>query len=107
METRPDYRGRRACPVIRTQDLLAKKWSSLIIRELMTGTRRFGELYRSLGHLSTKTLTERLRELEAHGVVERRVYPSVPSHVEYTLTPKGRALWPILEAMRAWADTWT
>lgn len=86
---------------------MGKKWTSLIIRDLKGGTRRFGALRKSLGHISTKTLTERLRELEAHGVVTRCVSPTVPVTVEYSLTDKGLALWPVIEAMRAWAETWT
>lgn len=101
------YKGRKACPVNRTQDLLGKKWTTLIIRDLMEGAKRFGELRGGLGHISTKTLTERLRELEAHGVIERKVYPVVPSRVEYTLSSKGRALWPVIESMRVWGETWT
>lgn len=106
-ETDQRYRGRQACPVNRAQDVLGKKWTSLIIRDLKGGTRRFGALRKGLGHISTKTLTERLRELEAHGVVTRRVSPTVPVTVEYSLTDKGLALWPVIEVMRAWAETWT
>lgn len=106
-ETEQRYKGRQACPVNRAQDVLGKKWTSLIIRDLKEGTRRFGALRKGLGHISTKTLTERLRELEAHGVVTRSVSPTVPVTVEYTLTDKGLALWPVIEAMQVWAEVWT
>lgn len=107
VETEQRHRGRQACPVNRAQDVLGKKWTSLIIRDLKEGTRRFGALRKGLGPISTKTLTERLRDLEAHGVVTRTVSPTVPVTVEYALTDKGRALWPVIEAMRAWAEVWT
>lgn len=101
------HKGRKACPVNRAQDIIGKKWTTLIIRDLKSGTKRFGELRKGLGHVSTKTLTERLRELESQGLVTRQVYPTVPVTVEYSLTDKGLALWPVIEAMREWAEDWT
>lgn len=95
------------CTIERTLDVIGGKWATLILRELFGGTRRFGELRGRLTGVSPKTLTDRLRELEAHGVVSRAVYAEVPPRVEYTLTEKGRALWPILEAMGAWGERWT
>jgi DNA-binding HxlR family transcriptional regulator len=73
---------------------------------LATGTKRFNELERSLHGISPKTLSERLRELERHGVVERRTYPEVPVRVEYSLTDKGRALIPVIDCMRAYGERW-
>ena len=100
------YKNKGACPVFRAQDVIGKKWTTLIIRDLKGNTLRFGELRQGLGPISTKTLTERLRELEAHGVVERRAQATVPVTVEYKLTAKGEALWPVIEAMKTWAEVW-
>lgn len=94
------------CPVERTLRVIGGKWTLLVLRDLFTGTKRFGELRRSLGHVSPKTLSERLRELEAQGIVTRTVYPEVPPRVEYSLTDKGRSLGDIIEAMRAWGERW-
>lgn len=95
------------CTIERTLDVIGGKWATLILRELLGGTKRFGEMRARLTGVSPKTLTDRLRELEAHGVVARTVYAEVPPRVEYTLTEKGRALRPILEAMGAWGERWT
>lgn len=97
---------RKECAVERTLDLIGNRWTSLIVRELLTGTKRFSELKKSLEHISPKTLTERLKDLEEHGLLTRTVYPEVPPRVEYTLTEKGRALGPIFEAMREWGSRW-
>ena len=95
------------CTIERTLDVIGSKWATLILRELLGGTKRFGEMRARLTGVSPKTLTDRLRELESHGVLERTVYAEVPPRVEYTLTEKGRALRPILEAMGAWGERWT
>ena len=94
------------CPVERTLQVIGSKWTLLILRDLFTGTKRFGELRRSLGPVSPKTLSQRLRELERQGLVTRTVYPEVPPRVEYSLTEKGRSLGDIIEAMRAWGERW-
>jgi len=94
------------CPVERTLRVIGGRWTLLILRDLFTGTKRFGELRRSLGPVSPKTLAERLRELEREGIVTRTVYPEVPPRVEYRLTEKGLSLQPIVEAMRAWGERW-
>ena len=78
----------------------------LIVRDLAQGRSRFCELERSLAGISPRTLSLRLRELEAEGVVERRTYPEVPPRVEYALTDKGRALLPIIESMRDYGRAW-
>ena len=93
-----------ACPVETTAQLIGSKWRLLIMRDLLDGTKRFGELKRSLGSISQKVLTSNLREMEERGLVERRVYPEVPPRVEYTLTDLGRSLKPILDAMREWGE---
>ena len=88
-----------ACPVETTLTLISSKWKILILRDLMPGTKRFGELKKSIGGVSQKVLTAQLREMETDGLVRRTVYPEVPPRVEYTLTALGRSLKPILDAM--------
>lgn len=92
------------CPVEITLCLISDKWKILILRDLMDGTRRFGELKKSIGSISQKVLTTNLRSMEADGLVTRTVYAEVPPRVEYTLTDKGRSLHPVLDAMRAWGE---
>jgi DNA-binding HxlR family transcriptional regulator len=95
-----------SCPVCRTADLVCGKWTLLLVRELAAGTSRFCELERSLSGISPRTLSLRLRALEEEGIVERHTFPEVPPRVEYALTPKGHALLPIIEDMRAWGLQW-
>lgn len=95
-----------ACPVETTLMLIGSKWKVLILRDLMPGTKRFGELRRSIGSVSQKVLTAQLRDMEACGLVDRRVYAEVPPRVEYSLTELGRSLRPILDAMRAWGEAY-
>ena len=82
--------------------LISDRWKVLIIRDLLDGTKRFGELKKSIGSISQKVLTSNLREMEADGLVNRRVYAEVPPRVEYTLTDTGYSLKPILDAMVEW-----
>lgn len=91
-----------ACPVETTLTLIGDKWKVLILRDLMDGTKRFGELRRSIGGVSQKVLTAQLRNMEAMDLVERKVYAEVPPRVEYTLTETGYSLRPVLDAMRDW-----
>ncbi len=93
-----------ACPVETTLMLIGDKWKVLILRDLMPGTRRFGELKKSIGSVSQKVLTAQLRDMEAKGLVSRKVYAEVPPRVEYSLTDLGRSLNPILDAMRRWGE---
>lgn len=93
-----------ACPVETTLMLISDKWKVLILRDLMPGTRRFGELKKSIGTVSQKVLTAQLRDMEAKGLVTRRVYAEVPPRVEYSLTDLGRSLKPILDAMWNWGE---
>lgn len=95
-----------ACPVETTLMLIGSKWKVLILRDLMPGTKRFGELRRSIGNVSQKVLTAQLRDMEACGLVDRRVYAEVPPRVEYSLTELGRSLRPILDAMWAWGEAY-
>ncbi len=92
------------CPVETTLTLISDKWKVLIIRDLMTGTKRFGELKKSIGSVSQKVLTAQLRQMEASGLVTRKVYAEVPPRVEYTLTDLGYSLQPILIAMHDWGE---
>ncbi len=91
-----------SCPVSRALVALDGKWTILVVRDLLSGTKRFGELRRSLVGISPKTLTDRLRGLEEHGLVERRIYAEVPPRVEYSLTESGRTLEPVLVALSRW-----
>ena len=93
-----------ACPVETTLTLISSKWKVLIVRDLLTGTKRFGELQRSVGNVSQKVLTAQLREMEEDGLVDRKVYPEVPPRVEYSLTELGRSLEPVLSAMWNWGE---
>lgn len=93
-----------ACPVETTLTLIGDKWKVLILRDLMPGTKRFGELKRSIGSVSPKVLTAQLRDMEEGGLVLRRVYAEVPPRVEYSLTDLGKSLKPILDAMQNWGE---
>ena len=93
-----------ACPVETTLMLIGDKWKILILRDLLTGTNRFGELKKSIGHVSQKVLTAQLRDMEANGLVHRKVYAEVPPRVEYSLTELGQSLKPITDAMGAWGE---
>ena len=91
-----------ACPVETTLMLIGDKWKVLILRELLGGTKRFGELKKAIGSVSQKVLTAQLRDMEAKGLLTRTVYAEVPPRVEYTLTETGYSLRPILDSMVAW-----
>ena len=91
-----------ACPVEATLTLIGNKWKVLILRDLMGGPRRFGELQRSVGGVTQKVLTAQLRAMEASGLLTRKVYAEVPPRVEYTLTQTGYSLKSVLDAMCDW-----
>lgn len=95
-----------ACPVETTLTLISDKWKVLILRDLMPGTKRFGELKKSIGTVTQKVLTTQLRQMEASGLLTRTVYAEVPPRVEYTLTDLGRSLRPVLDAMEAWGKAY-
>ena len=90
------------CPVETTLTLIGDKWKVLILRDLMPGTKRFGELKKSIGSVTQKVLTQQLRAMEESGLLTRKVYAEVPPRVEYTLTETGYSLKPILDAMWGW-----
>jgi DNA-binding HxlR family transcriptional regulator len=94
------------CPVCATADIICGKWTILVIRDLAEGRSRFCELERSLAGISPRTLSLRLRALEAQGIVERHTFPEVPPRVEYSLTPKGLALVPLIDTMRSYGREW-
>ncbi len=93
-----------ACPVEITMGLIGEKWKVLIIRDLLTGTKRFGELRKSVTGITQKVLTNNLRQMEAFGLVKRKVYAEVPPRVEYSLTETGLSLKPILDSMVKWGN---
>jgi DNA-binding HxlR family transcriptional regulator len=92
------------CPVETTLVLISDRWKVLIIRDLLSGTKRFGELKKSIGHVSQKVLTSNLRAMEADGLVHRKVYAEVPPKVEYSLTKIGLTLKSVLDAMASWGE---
>ena len=93
-----------ACPVEITMGLIGDKWKILIVRDLLTGTKRFGELKKSVTGITQKVLTSNLRQMENSGLVKRKVYAEVPPRVEYSLTDTGLSLKPILDSMVEWGN---
>lgn len=94
------------CSIEKALEVLDGKWTFLILRDLFEGTKRFGELRKSLVGVSPKTLTERLKHLDEKGILIRRAYATIPPTVEYSLTEKGQSLKPIVKAMKLWGATW-
>lgn len=92
------------CPVETTLTLIGSKWKVLILRELISGTKRFGELQRGVGNVSQKVLTSQLRTMEEDGLVTRTVYAEVPPRVEYSLTPLGMSLAPVIDTLKTWGE---
>ena len=95
-----------ACPVEITMGLIGDKWKILIIRDLLTGTKRFGELRKSLNGISQKVLTNNLRDMEKSDLIHRKVFAEVPPRVEYSLTDTGWSLKPILDSMVQWENNY-
>jgi DNA-binding HxlR family transcriptional regulator len=93
------------CPVRKAMDILDSKWTLLIIRDLLQGKRRFGELRSTIGEISPKILTQRLRLLEQEKIIEKTVFAEVPPHVEYELTARGQGLQTVVEALAQWGST--
>jgi len=92
------------CPIGRAAELVGDTWTILIVRDLMSGSKRFGQLQESLGHVSPKTLSQRLKTLEHADLLTREAFAEIPPRVEYTLTEKGRALSDIIQAMAAFGE---
>ena len=90
----------------RAIQLLGKRWTGLLLDALLRGPQRFCELTSAVEGLSDRVLSDRLRELEVEGIVERIVYPHIPVRVEYQLTEKGKALAPVVDAIHTWAEEW-
>lgn len=87
-------------------EIIGSKWTALILRDLMSGSRRFCELEKSVGNINPRTLSQRLDALEEHGIITKQMYAEVPPRTEYTLTPKGLDLLPILKQMATWGNTY-
>ena len=92
------------CPVEYTASILSNKWKCLILRDLLTGTKRFNELNKSMAGISAKVLTENLREMENDGIINRKTYAVVPPKVEYSLSSKGEELKPIIDLMKEFGN---
>ena len=97
-----NYKDLPKCPIETTLKMLGCKWKVLIIRELLDGTKRFGELKKSVVGITQKVLTSKLREMEELGLLERTIYPQIPPKVEYTLTDIGYSLRPVLDSLKDW-----
>jgi DNA-binding HxlR family transcriptional regulator len=102
--TRKNDKKTVSCPVETTIAAIGGRWKVLVIHHLLEGKQRFGELVRLLGGVSARTLTRQLRELEECGIIDRHVHQQIPPKVEYSLTPLGRELEPVLNAMHAWGE---
>jgi DNA-binding HxlR family transcriptional regulator len=99
--------GRACCPLYhRTIEMVGKRWTGAILMVLLEGPMRFSEIGATVPDVSDRLLSERLKELEAEGIVERDVVDGTPVRVEYALTEKGRALGPAVDALKAWAQSW-
>lgn len=104
MDIKIDKKSLPPCPVETTLTLIGSKWKVLIIRDLINGKKRFGELKRSIGSVSQKVLTSNLREMESDGLIVRTVYAEVPPKVEYELSELGKTLRPVLDALSNWGE---
>lgn len=102
MEAKSDSKKQVGCPVETTLAIIGGRWKVLILQELFSGVKRFGELHRALAGITQKMLTQQLQELERDGIINRMVYAQVPPKVEYSLTEFGMTLRPILETMHEW-----
>ena len=92
------------CPVETTLSVIGGRWKVLILQPLFEGVKRFNELLRALPGITHKTLSQQLREMEADGIIHRKVYSQIPPRVEYSLTPLGKTLKPVLAALHNWAE---
>ncbi|MEM7214185.1 MAG: helix-turn-helix domain-containing protein [Pseudomonadota bacterium] len=101
-----NYDCSRGCPVEATLERIGGKWKGIALYHLLEGPKRYNELKRQVGGVTQRMLTKQLRELESDGLVDRKIFPVVPPHVEYSLTEKGRTLKPILIALRDWGESY-
>lgn len=101
--TQPLIEAHEGC-IASAMEIVGNKWTALILRDLVTGPKRFSELEKSVGHINPRTLSQRLDVLEQHGIVTKQSYSEVPPRIEYTLTPKGHDLLPILRQMAMWGE---
>jgi len=99
-----DKKSLPPCPVETMLVLMGDKWKVLIVRDLLEGTKRFGELKKSVGTITQKVLTQNLRAMEENGLLTRKIYAEVPPRVEYTLTEVGKSLKPVLDTMYTWGE---
>jgi DNA-binding HxlR family transcriptional regulator len=102
LKTKPDS----VCPIANAALLLGDRWTLVILRDLADGSMRFGELEDTSGGISPRTLVDRLRQMEVQGLITRESFREIPPRVEYTLTHKGRAALPVIDALREFGDTW-
>lgn len=102
MNTNAVETQRASCAVERTLEVIGGRWKVLILRELFQEVKRFGQLHRALHGITQKMLTQQLREMEEDGIIHREVYLQVPPKVEYSLTPLGESLKPVIDAMHEW-----
>jgi DNA-binding HxlR family transcriptional regulator len=94
------------CPIANAARLLGDRWTLVLLRDLADGSRRFSELEDASGGISPRTLSDRLREMEVQGLITRESFREIPPRVQYSLTPKGTATIPVIEALRTFGDTW-
>jgi DNA-binding HxlR family transcriptional regulator len=99
------YNCSKGCPVEATLELIGGKWKGVILFHLLDGTKRFSALQRAVGDITQRMLTRQLREMEADGLVARKIYPVVPPRVEYSLTDEGKTLAPVIDALKSWGET--
>ncbi|HET6924955.1 MAG TPA: helix-turn-helix domain-containing protein [Candidatus Saccharimonadales bacterium] len=102
-DTTPALETRTGC-IAAAMDIIGSKWTALILRDLAGGSKRFCELEKSVGNINPRTLSQRLDDLEAHGIISRKSYAEVPPRIEYSLTKKGKDLIPVLKAMSVWGN---
>ena len=102
-KTKPSLEPSVGC-IAGAMQIIGNKWTALILRDLFTGPKRFCELERSVGSINPRTLSQRLDDLEQHGIVTRACFNEMPPRIDYTLTKKGQDLQPILEQMAAWGN---
>jgi DNA-binding HxlR family transcriptional regulator len=102
-----EFAGQQMCPKYEgAMNILGKRWTGLIIHVLLRGPVRFKEIREMVPQMSDKMLSERLKELEELGILERKVYPEIPVRIEYELTEKGKDLRPVIESIQAWGHKW-